>query len=62
MREAEKRSGGPLNQGCRSGYSPSGHCGAAYYCGEAFRCCAACPMHCNMRCGWLPEEMLEGME
>lgn len=31
-------------------------CGAAYYCGEAFRCCAACPLSCSMRCGWLPEE------
>lgn len=43
-----------MNQMCRTGYSPSGHCGAAYYCSEPYECCAACMKECNMRCGWIP--------
>lgn len=50
----------PLNQSCVTGYSPSGHCGAAYYCSEPYQCCAACPRKCNSRCGWLPEDLPDG--
>ena len=45
-----------LNQECKTGYSPSGHCGAAFCCEEPYQCCAACPQDCNMRCGWMPEK------
>ena len=41
------------NQECGTGYSPSGHCGAAFYCEEPY------PQNCNMRCGWLPERGVE---
>ena len=44
-----------MNKSCRTGYSPSGHCGAAHYCGEPYVCCAACTKDCNMRCGWIPK-------
>ena len=47
------------NQECGTGYSPSGHCGAAFYCEEPYHCCAACRQNCNMRCGWLPERGVE---
>ncbi len=38
---------------CITGYSKSNYCGAAAYCGEPYKCCAACPEDCNIRCGWL---------
>lgn len=41
------------NLQCKTGYSPSGHCGAAYYCDMPYECCAACPEDCNSRCGWI---------
>lgn len=44
----------PLNEKCKTGQSPSGHCGAAACCGEHYECCAQCPKDCNARCGWIP--------
>ena len=44
----------PLNNCCKTGKSPSGHCGAAACCGEPYECCAQCPKDCNARCGWIP--------
>ena len=38
---------------CITGQSKSGHCGAAAYCLEAYRCCIHCPLDCNIRCGWV---------
>ena len=43
----------PLNEKCKTGQSPSGHCGAAACCGEHYECCAQCPKDCNARCGWI---------
>ena len=43
----------PLNNYCKTGQSPSGHCGAAACCGEHYECCAQCPKDCNARCGWI---------
>ena len=42
-----------LNSGCKTGMSPSGHCGAAAYCSEPVDCCLNCDKECNGRCGWL---------
>lgn len=41
-----------LNSGCKTGMSPSGHCGAAAYCSEPVDCCLNCDKKCNGRCGW----------
>ena len=43
----------PLNNYCKTGQSPSGHCGAAACCNEPYECCAQCPKDCNARCGWI---------
>ncbi|MBU3820030.1 MAG: hypothetical protein H9864_06645, partial [Candidatus Faecalibacterium intestinavium] len=43
----------PLNSHCKTGKSPTGHCGAAAYCNEPYECCAPCPNDCNSRCGWI---------
>lgn len=40
-----------LNNGCKTGMSPSGHCGAAAYCEEPVDCCMNCGKLCNLRCG-----------
>lgn len=57
--EEDKASGEPvkpaLNGKCKTGKSPTGHCGAAACCSEPYDCCAQCPNDCNCRCGWLPE-------
>lgn len=42
-----------LNGCCKTGKSPSGHCGAAAYCSEPYACCVQCPKNCNARCGWI---------
>lgn len=42
-----------INSECQTGLSPTGHCGAAYYCERDYSCCAACPDTCNVRCGWM---------
>lgn len=42
-----------INNECQTGLSPTGHCGAAYYCERDYSCCAACPDICNVRCGWM---------
>ena len=44
------------NGKCVTGLSPTGHCGAATCCVEPYDCCAACPMDCNIRCGWAPDK------
>mgnify|MGYP003321182715 CR=1 FL=1 len=44
-----------LNDKCITGYSPSGHCGAAYPCGQPYDCCLQCEKDCNSRCGWIEE-------
>lgn len=41
---------------CITGASESGHCGAASYCKQPYRCCAACPEPCNGCCGWLNKD------
>lgn len=43
----------PLNGGCITGKSPTGHCGAAAFCPENYRCCASCKEDCNIRCGYI---------
>ena len=42
----------PLNDGCITSLSPSGHCGAAYYCENPYDCCLQCDDPCNSQCGW----------
>lgn len=44
-----------MNNSCITGLSPTGHCGAAAYCGSGHTCCAGCNKDCNVRCGWLQE-------
>lgn len=51
--EEEENKINPLNDSCITGASPSGHCGAAQYCGNGYTCCAQCAKNCNMRCGWI---------
>lgn len=41
-----------LNQSCKTGMSPTGHCGAAANCQESVDCCLNCDKDCNLRCGW----------
>lgn len=40
-----------INNNCITGLSPTGHCGSAAYCPEEHKCCAACKLDCNIRCG-----------
>lgn len=42
-----------MNKSCITGFSPTGHCGAAAYCDNPYTCCAQCPDPCNSQCGWL---------
>lgn len=44
-----------LNNSCKTGMSPSGHCGAAAVCEEPADCCLNCGKSCSLRCGW-PED------
>lgn len=48
-----REKGQKMNRTCRTGASPSWHCGAAFYCSAPYDCCAACELDCNMRCGWI---------
>ena len=48
----ESTSAEALNSECKTGMSPSGHCGAAAYCSEPVDCCLNCDKECNGRCGW----------
>lgn len=48
----------PLNHACWTGFSPSGHCGAANYCNKPYSCCSQCNEDCNLRCGFLPKERI----
>ena len=48
----------PLNHACCTGFSPSGHCGAARYCDKPYSCCSQCNEDCNLRCGFLPKERI----
>lgn len=48
----------PLNHTCCTGFSPSGHCGAAHYCDKPYSCCSQCNEDCNLRCGFLPKERI----
>lgn len=45
-----------MNEACITGASPTQHCGAAACCEESYDCCAACPLTCNMRCGWMENQ------
>ena len=56
MQEAVSES--PLNHACCTGFSPSGHCGAAHYCDKPYSCCSQCNEDCNIRCGFLPKERI----
>jgi ParB family chromosome partitioning protein len=49
--DAQSSDHSPLNNSCKTGMSPSGHCGAAAYCGEPVDCCMNCDKDCNSRCG-----------
>ena len=42
----------PPKDACITGWSGSGRCGAAYYCGKQ-DCCVFCKEDCNIRCGWI---------
>lgn len=45
------------NEGCITGMSPTGHCGAAACCANECTCCLQCPDDsCNCRCGWIEED------
>lgn len=44
-----------LNNSCKTGMSPTGHCGAAACCSEDVDCCLNCGEDCNSRCGYLEE-------
>ena len=48
----------PMNHACCTGFSPSGHCGAAHYCDKPYSCCSQCNEDCNLRCGFLPKERI----
>lgn len=45
-----------LNNGCITGMSPSGQCGAAACCNSDVDCCLQCDQECNGRCGWIEKE------
>lgn len=47
---------------CVTGKSGNGHCGAAAYCPEPYKCCAECPESCNIRCGWIDGQEPKGEE
>lgn len=49
----------PLNHSCKTGMSPTGHCGSAAYCDSEANCCLNCDEPCNSQCGWI--EDLEGL-
>lgn len=42
-----------LNNSCKTGMSPTGHCGAAASCSEPVDCCLNCGEDCNSRCGYV---------
>lgn len=44
-----------LNNSCKTGMSPTGHCGAAACCSEPEDCCLNCDEDCNSRCGYLED-------
>lgn len=44
---------------CVTGISGSGRCGSAAYCDEPFDCCLNCDKDCNVRCGWLEENVVD---
>lgn len=50
----------PLNQSCKTGMSPTGHCGAAAACSSPANCCLNCGEDCNARCGWIGEVQSNG--
>lgn len=45
-----------LNNGCITGMSLSGQCGAAASCNSDVDCCLQCDQECNGRCGWIEKE------
>lgn len=51
----EQEVGSSMNQSCKTGLSPTGHCGAAHSCDQPYDCCKDCPESCNGRCGWIEE-------
>lgn len=52
MPEMSEKSHSSLNYSCKTGMSPSGHCGSAAACAEPADCCLNCDKDCNLRCGW----------
>ena len=44
-----------LNNICKTGMSPTGHCGAATCCSEPVDCCLNCGEDCNSKCGYLED-------
>lgn len=59
--ELPKQTPIPLNQFCKTGMSPTGHCGAAAYCDSDADCCLNCGEPCNSRCGW-PDDGEDGAD
>lgn len=57
--EFPRQTPSPLNHSCKTGISPSGHCGAAACCDSDVNCCLNCDDPCNARCGWI--EDMEGL-
>jgi hypothetical protein len=45
-----------MSMGCITGMNPYGHCGSAQCCPEPYDCCGACPLDCNIRCGWIEDK------
>lgn len=57
--EFPRQTPSPLNHSCKTGMSPTGHCGSAAYCDSEANCCLNCDDPCNSRCGWI--EDMEGI-
>lgn len=53
--EFPRQTPSPLNHSCKTGMSPTGHCGAAAYCNSEANCCLNCDDPCNSRCGWIED-------
>lgn len=58
--EFPKTTPSPLNDSCKTGMSPTGHCGAAAACSSDADCCLNCGEDCNARCGWIGEVQSNG--
>lgn len=53
--ELPRQTPSPLNHSCKTGMSPTGHCGSAAYCDSEANCCLNCDDPCNSLCGWIED-------